>query len=408
MNIRQMKNALQHPAMSWIRRTCKKAFRPAAYLLLITTVLFSVIPAPAGSKDIGGKRTLDTMTMNLYIGAGVERILAVDPTDTDALLETVTSVYYELLASNPQARLNAVADQIAARKPDIVAVEEATLLRIQSPGDLAWGGTDPATDVVFDYLQILVDALNARGAHYAVASTSNEWDIEMPMYHLDEYGNPVGIDDVRQTDREAILVRTDLPRGELTVSNPRNGNFTNTIDMIPGISLTRGWCSVDVTTRGQKFRYISTHLEEELYPKIQVAQALELLLGPAKTAMPVIVVGDFNSDPFGRDGSGGYAYKTMTKIGRFTDTWGELHPRNPAGGLTWGHDEYLADPSVHFDRRIDFVFFRGSNFDPISAEPIDIKIRHTMGQPPLWASDHAAVFASLEIDTAPCPKDRKK
>jgi endonuclease/exonuclease/phosphatase family metal-dependent hydrolase len=410
MNIQQKKNVLQHPALDWIRRTSKKAFRPAAYLLLIVTVLVSVVPAPAGSKDIGGKRTLDTMTINLYIGTGTESVTSLDQGDPNYLynlVEAVTGIYYELLASKPPVRIGAVADQIAARKPDIVAVEEATLLQVH-PGD------DKESYVVYDYLQILVAALNARGAHYAITSTSNEWDIAMPMLRLDEYGSPVFdgggnlvIDFVQQTDREAILVRTDLPRRELTVSNPQNGNFINTLDMIPGISLTRGWCSVDVSTRGQNFRYIAVHLEEETAPKIQKLQVKELLRGPADTNMPVIVVGDFNSDPIGRDGAKAKAYKTMTEAG-FTDTWGELHPRNPAGGLTWGHDEYLADPSVHFNRRIDFVFFRGANFDPISAEPIDIKIRHTMGQPPFWASDHAAVFASLEIDTAPCPKDRKK
>ena len=46
--------------------------------------------------------------------------------------------------------------------PDVFAVEEATLLRIQSPGDIVQGGTTPATVVVYDYLQLLVDALQAR------------------------------------------------------------------------------------------------------------------------------------------------------------------------------------------------------------------------------------------------------
>jgi endonuclease/exonuclease/phosphatase family metal-dependent hydrolase len=386
----------------------KRAASVLAYLLLLTAVLVSALPVQAGEKSIGGKRTLDTMTVNLYIGAGVERVLAVDPNDPSELIKAVTGVYYELLASQPPVRLQAVADQIAARKPDIVAVEEATLLRLQSPGDLVLGGTTPATDVVLDYLQILVNALKARGAHYAVVSSSQEWDIEMPMLHLDSDGNPIiigwideepifWIDDVRQTDREAILVRTDLPRDQLMVSHPQHGNFTHLLE-IPtiGFSLTRGWCSVDVCTRGDNFRYICAHLEDEAAPPIQVAQAFELLAGPAKTKLPVVLVGDFNSDPLHRDRawSDPTAYPWIIAAG-FVDTWAVLHPFRPAGGLTWGHDEFLADPTHPFDRRIDFVFFRGRGIVPVKAEPIDIVLNRT--DPPFWASDHAALAAKLLI-----------
>jgi endonuclease/exonuclease/phosphatase family metal-dependent hydrolase len=381
-----MKNVLSHPAL-----------RPIAYVLVIAALLVSIVPVSAGSKVADERRTIDTMTMNLYIGAGVERVMQVDQSDTEALVEAVTEVYYELVASNPKARLQAVADQIADRRPDIVAVQEATLLRVQSPGDIITGNMEPnAETVVFDYLKILVDALKARGAHYAVVSASNEWDIEMPMLNM----QTGAIDDVRQTDREAILIRTDHPRDELKVSHPRHGNFINSLQPIPGseFSLTRGWCSVDVSTQSQKFRYISVHLEEEFFSEIQKRQVDELLGGPAHTTMPVIVAGDFNSDPFNRDiYSGALAYNAMRTAGHFTDTWAVLHPHNRRGGLTWGHDEYLADRTVHFNRRIDFVFFRGCDFDPLNAEPIDIEVRHAKGRPPLWASDHAALVASLQI-----------
>jgi hypothetical protein len=136
------------------------------------------------------------MTVNLYIGAGTENITALDPTDPNYLVNLVTAVtgvYYEIQASQPPVRMQGVADQVVDRMPDVFAVEEATLLRIQSPGDIVQGGTTPATVVVYDYLQLLVDALQARGAHYAVAATSVEWDIEMPMFELGLDGNPTGV-----------------------------------------------------------------------------------------------------------------------------------------------------------------------------------------------------------------------
>jgi endonuclease/exonuclease/phosphatase family metal-dependent hydrolase len=395
MNAQKIYETMRPSAWPWIFRASAGAFAPIACLLLLTALLASALPAQAGEKCADGKRDFKTMTANLYIGTGTETITALDPTDPNYptnLVTAVTGIYYELLVSQPPVRLQAVADRIAARMPDIVAVQEATLLRVH--GNIAIGGTTPATTVVYDYLQILVDSLKARGAHYAVVSTSQEWDVEMPMFSLETES---GIDDVRQTDREAILVRTDLLPGQLRVSHPQSGNFTNLLQFPDlGLSMTRGWCSVDVCFRGENFRYICAHIEEETSPDIQVAQAKELLAGPVRTCLPVVLVGDFNSDPLHRDRPKGQptAYPKIIAAG-FWDTWALLHPFHPAGGLTWGHDEFLAFPNVAFDRRIDFVFFRGFGIIPVKAEPIDISLGRTA--PPLWASDHAALAAELFI-----------
>lgn len=395
MSTLKIYETMRPSAWPWIFRAGAGAFAPIACLLLLTTLLASALPARAGEKYSEGKRDFKTMTANLYIGTGTETITNLNPADlnyVDELLAAVTGTYYELLASQPPLRLQALADRIAARQPDMVAVEEATLLRVH--GNIALGGTTPATEVVYDYLQILVDSLKARGAHYAIVSTSQEWDVEMPMYILGPDGVPTGVDDVRQTDREAILVRTDLPPGQLRVSHPQSGNFANLI--VQGFPVTRGWCSIDVCFRGENFRYICTHLEEETSPDIQVAQAKELLAGPVRTCLPVVLVGDFNSDPLHRDRPKGQptAYPKIIAAG-FWDTWALLHPFHLAGGLTWGHDEFLAFPNVAFDRRIDFVFFRGFGIIPVKAEPIDISLGRTA--PPLWTSDHAALAAELFI-----------
>ncbi len=371
---------------------------PLACLFLAAVLLVSALPVRAGGQPAHGRRGLETMTVNLYIGGGTQSVLTVDPSDLNALVMAVTGLYVEIAGSQPALRMDGVAARIAARQPDIVAVEEATLLRVQSPGDLVIGGTTPATDVVYDYLQLLVDALAARGMHYAVVSTSDEWDIELPMLQLAPDGTPTGvIDDVRQTDREAILVRTDLPPGALRVSHPQSGHFATNLE-IPsiGFAVTRGWCSIDVSTRGELLRYVCTHLEEETSPDVQVAQAKELLAGPVRTWLPVVLVGDFNADPLHRDRPAGdpSAYPLIRAAG-FRDSWAAVHPFNPAGGLTWGHDEFLADPTVLFDRRIDFVFVRGCSLIPWKADAIDMPLGRT--ERPLWASDHAALDVELLV-----------
>lgn len=370
--------------------------KPAAiWLLLVATLAWTTTAQADQPFGPGGKRGMDVMQINLYVGGGIERALVLDPTNpgyVSNLIATVTGIYYEMVASQPPVRLQGVAEQIAAGMPDLVSVEEASLIRIESPGDLIYGGTNLATNIVFDYLQILTNALAARGAHFTVAASENEADVEMPMLNL-QTGN---IDDVRLTDRDAILVRTDLPPGQFHVTNPQGGHFTNVLQFPTiGLKLERGWCSVDVFIRGQKFRYICTHLEEEFAAEIQALETQELLSGPANANLPVLIVGDFNADPFGRDGS--FAYDFFPAAG-FSDAWAELHPNDLLGGLTWGRDEFLADPTVQFDRRIDLVFYRGNDFIPTQADVVDMGLDRT--EPPLWASDHAAVSANFLLSGA--------
>ncbi len=350
--------------------------------------------APACPAAGHAKHDLDVMQVNTFIGGGIDRVAALDPTDPNYLnnlVTTVSGVFYEIIASDPEARLSGVADRISNRMPELVSISEGSLLRLESPGDLIHGGLIPATNVVFDYLQILTNALAARGAHYKVAAVIESFDAELPMFNL-ETGT---IDDARLTDRTAILARADLPPGQFRVSNPRGGNFTNVVVTAAGLPLLYGWCSVDVVVRGQSFRYIAAHLTQEVAPQIQALQARELLAGPANVRQPVFIVGDFNSDPLGRDGS--YAYGLFPAAG-FRDAWAALHPRDRTGGLTWGHDEYLADPGVAFDRRIDLVFYRGTGIVPTRADVVDMDLGST---PPLWASDHAAVTAEFQLLNIP-------
>lgn len=358
-------------------------------MFLLSAAAVVTFALPVSAKTVG----VDLMTTNIYVGGDISRIMALAPSDDPSyfydLVTTVAGVFADIVDSDPRARLQTLADEIVKRRPDIVAVVEASLIRVQSPGDLAVGGTTPATEVVYDYLQILMDELAARGAHYQVVSTATEIDVELPM--LDSQTG--SLDDVRLSDREAILVRSDRPRDKFRLSAPRSGNFENVIG-IPalGLAVERGWCSVDVAMSKRNFRFICTHLEQETAPQIQALQMEELLAGPAKPRYQVILAGDFNTDVLHRDGS--FAYDLLPAAG-FKDAWAILHPKTPAGGLTWGHDAWLADATTPFDRRIDFVFYYGKDLVPVHADVVDLATG--LAQPPFWASDHAAVSATFKL-----------
>jgi hypothetical protein len=256
--------------------------------------------------------------------------------------------------------------------------------------------TGPGTfTVAFDFLQLLTNALAAHGLHYAIAASATEADIIMPMIDLQTGGIAYG----RVTDHEVILARTDLPPGQLRVSHPQSGHYQNYLQ-VPAIGLAvyRGWCSVDVFSRGETFRYLCTHLEEETVPAIQMAQAQELL-GSLDPKMPVLIVGDFNADPLHRNGT--VTYDALIQAG-FRDSWTALHPRNPAGGLTWGHDADLVDLTQRFVWRLDLVLYRGKAFQPEKLEILDFRLSHNRA--PLWPSDHAAVAVQFDFSQ---PKARQ-
>ena len=368
----------------WRRRTA----RIGTIALLAVACLQSMaapapnVPAPAGVRDI------TIFDQNLFVGAEFTPLLGLDPSDPNyglKLLMGVAQTYQAIIASDFPKRATAIAGEIAATQPDLVALQEVSLLRMQVPGDAIAGGHVPATAVQLDYLGILLDNLQQRGLHYAAVAIVTNLDLEMPMPTT----TPGVFADVRLTDHDVILARTDLPPGHLRVGNSQSGNFHTALPLPNlGASIARGWCAVDVTTRGRTFRFINAHLEENTAAVVQAAQAQELLQGPALTRLPVIMAGDFNSDANGTDGTLSYSLLTQT----FTDTWSAVHPGD--AGLTWGHDPLLADPTVAFVWRLDLILFRGAQFQPLSMVRLSPQFQAV---PPLWPSDHAGLAARLRL-----------
>ncbi len=356
-------------------------------LALVSALALCATAAPAGTSGVGGQKDFKCFTGNAYIGAEIEAALTVNPSDPVKLIQTTTAIYMEILASQPPARLAALAREIASESPDVAGLVEMWTIETapattQGPGDFT---------VVYDYLNLLTNALAASGAHYDVAVVSKEMEITLPIL-VDLATQTVGYG--RVIDHEVILYRSDLPPGYLRLSNPQTGQFSHFIE-IPavGIAVNRGWCSVDVFTRGERFRYICTHLEDENAPELQMVQGAELLAGPATTTLPVLLTGDFNADPLHRNGT--ETYDLFAPAG-FKDAWNTTHRADPAGGLTWGHDPLLADPTVDFVWRLDLVLYKGAQFQPTQVEVLDPMLE--LSGHPLWPSDHGTVSASFMLE----------
>jgi endonuclease/exonuclease/phosphatase family metal-dependent hydrolase len=346
---------------------------------------------------------ITVMTRNLYLGADLDQaILAIFSGDQEAITEAATAVWASVVATNFPERAEVLAKEIAQSQPHLVGLQEVSLYRTGPPDTFSDNPT-PARRVRLDYLEILLQELNEQGLHYAPVAVTKYFDVENPG-DID-LGVEQNIQDIRLTDRDVILARTDLPTSQLKLSNVQTANFHTNASLPIGdtgqfVTISRGWGSVDVTSGGHKFRFINTHLEQEgpfsdhPFNQVQVAQGNEILSGPANTSLPVILVGDYNSRA---DGAGTPTYSNLTGAG-LTDAWSVTHPGEL--GNTFGY-EPLLNTTVELTQRLDLVLFRGSLSDSLSAVNSDV-----VGDDPdedrtpsgLWPSDHAGVVATLRVE----------
>jgi endonuclease/exonuclease/phosphatase family metal-dependent hydrolase len=348
-----------------------------ARLLLTAALAAFLVLALWPAAAAGHGRQVTVMTRNLFVGTDLTPIFTA-PT-LPQLVGATTTAFLEVQATRFPERAEAIADEIAATRPDVVGLQEAMLIRTDAPAD---GPASPAETVAYDYLETLLAALAARGLDYEAVTVVTNADNELPT--------ALGFD-VRATDRDAILVSRDR-RPRLVVTGAQAGNFAARVTfptIVGPIPFPRGWTAVDLKLRGQRFRVVNTHLEA-FSSAVQVAQAAELLAGPAAAPGRTLLVGDFNSRA---DGTGTPTYGLLRGAG-FADAWSDVHPGDP--GLTCCWEIHLLSPLPPFDERIDLVLARGA-FTALRAEIVGedpVADRTPSG---LFHSDHAGVVAALRL-----------
>ncbi|HTN53947.1 MAG TPA: endonuclease/exonuclease/phosphatase family protein [Anaeromyxobacter sp.] len=328
---------------------------------------------PPAHALAGGNKVLPVLTRNLYLGADLTPVIAAQT--PQEFVAATTAVWAMVQKNDFHVRAEAIADEIAWERPALVGLQEAYLWRIQHPGDAALGGTTPATQVVFDYVQLIVDALRARGLHYAPVAEVTLFDFEAPV---------ASGDDVRMTDRGVILAR-----GDVDASSPTATVYQTLLPLTvlgQQLHVQRGWVSVEVKFRGEGFRFVSTHLES-YDGRVRTAQAGELVQALAADAGRVVLVGDLNSLP----GTEGEA--VLVQAG-FADVWAAVHPARPGWSCCFPED--LSQPGT-LDQRIDYVLTRG----PVGPlEAVLLGARHQVDG--LWPSDHAGLAAELRLADGKC------
>ena len=360
-------------AQSVTRRAPLNRFGGGLAALSIALVLFS---GPA-TADQNHKRLATLMTYNIYQGTELEHVLAA--TDLSSFVAGVSIDYANVIATSFPERAQAIAAEIAQNAPDLVALQEVALWRTRVPSAPSLA----ATDVAYDFLGILLDALNAAGQHYQAVTVRNNFDTQGTGF------SGTGFFDVRLTDRTAILARTDLSDADLQISNPQQQDFqlNAAFDLLgTHIVVLGGWASVDAKIRGKSFRFVTTHLDP-LSPLVRTEQAYELLQGPAVTALPVVMAGDFNALPSEPP------YLAIVGAG-FEDSWAAAHPFDQGYTCCQVPPDSIVNPVSALSTRVDYVFARGG---------FAVTDEHLIGDSPadrtpsgLWPTDHAGIVITLE------------
>ena len=320
------------------------------------------------------ERELTVMTYNVYVGSSAVELLSVE--NIIEVPSEVAKMYNNVIASDFPGRAAAIAASIKVYQPHIIGLQEMSLIRRQSPGNSITERTPDAEEVVIDFLKVLLDALKAEGLVYSVAAKVENIDAEMPMF------TDTGIVDVRLTDSDVILVRSDV-----AVSRPMSGNYTNTLSIEKlGLQVKRGYVAVDATVAGRTYRIVNTHLEAYTEEAVRVAQMQELVDHLSDETLPILVLGDFNTPA-----PDGTAYQLLLSAG-YVDLWQMDAQRT--GNTCCQDGDLLNEMSLH-SQRIDQIFAR--NLQP----PASI-LTQTLGDTPkdrlpsgFWPSDHAGVVAQL-------------
>jgi endonuclease/exonuclease/phosphatase family metal-dependent hydrolase len=358
---------------SWTRRAL-------ACALTLTLIL-----APAALAE-GAQRNqpvdLTVMTRNIYLGGNIFGPL--DAGNDRAEFERLAGeLWAEVQGTDFVGTRAALLErEIRRTKPDLVGLQEVALWR-RGPDGVKDGAKTRATEVVYNFLKTFRRRLERGDLRYTVVVKQREADIETSID--DGY-------DVRLTMFDVILVKQ---RKDLRVIRKLKSQYPTSIGVpTPAgeIRSRRGWTAVDVRFKGKRLRFVNTHLESAT-DFTREAQARELVAagGPLSGDRQLIVVGDFNSDPQGRESPSG-AFDILSDFG-LVDAW----PRRfgPGFSCCLNQSDARDTNADGFDHRIDLILAK-PKLRALSGEVVGDELgdRAPNG---LWPSDHAGVVMKLRL-----------
>jgi endonuclease/exonuclease/phosphatase family metal-dependent hydrolase len=381
----------------------------AAAVFAVAALGLLALPGGAHAKSRGTK--VKVMTRNLFLGADLTP--GVEASNLQQLVDAAGQILNQVDVNNFHVRSKGLAAEIRKKNPDLVGLQEAALWRDEPCTETPL--PPHATHVRHgnDFIKLLLNKLNRGQKRYRLVISEPEFDFEVwantdgnestsaPMC---PYGSEIN---GRLTMRDAILARVG---GNVETRKPKGGHYETLLQESPGgvpTNVTRGWARVNARVNGSPwFRFVDTHLESfddqaanhtnqstDLGKgEVREAQARELFAqgGPASGRLPVVLVGDLNSDDDTVQDGDRLAYDALIGGG-----FRERSTDNPLGcclktsTLTLGGGGSVSD----FDHQVDHI---------LTDSPRKVKLVNSSvtGRHPVngfWDSDHAGLFSALTV-----------
>lgn len=381
--------------------------------------LIPVVPAHAAEPRV------TVMTRNLYLGSDVGVAMDLIPN----LSAAAQFMWDQVKKTDFNKRAPKLAAEVIAQKPDVVGLQEATIWFCKK--NIFSKRTE-----VFNFTKQFLAATKAQGTEYVLAQKDgitalntgysiaavpfvtmvNDPETFQPLFGQDKAACGFEIAD-------ALAIRADLANKVLTVGNTE---YEQTYTIVPTImTIYRGYTWADIQIGNTPVRFVTTHLEslwdENKVPNAAI-QTQQLIADLKNTKNPIVVMGDFNSDP--RDPrmpanpnpgeqpvasdacpagtSKCNAYLLMTEAG-YTDSGPDpLLPEN----YTWGMNALLTGPdpvrlkvakqlgnNAGYTDRLDYVFVKNG---------ISVTSSGLIGSTPPnnLNTDHAGIVAILDINSS--------
>ncbi|MGA8045025.1 MAG: hypothetical protein WCA30_02045 [Dermatophilaceae bacterium] len=403
--------------------TSRSSLRNLFAVVLAAVMMLAATPsqaAPLGGARDGGRpaasapgKPITVMTRNVYLGADINRPIQAallaqaqggTPQDILVALANGSEITRAIVDETDfTVRAGLLADEILRTSPDIVGLQEVALWR-SGPLELAGPvGVPNAETVDYDFLQLLLDELNADRPLYRAEVVGLRADVESPSFTGSPFTATMGgsMRDVRLTMRDVILVR-DTPSLRVTGEHDEVYDANLSLGVLGAtFDFDRGYQWVDVRAGGRDFRVVNTHLEA-FSSDLALAQAVQMVGEATAMDRSTVIVCDCNSDPLdervktqiGDTQPHKAAYDFITQT--YSDQWLEWAPAEE--GWTSGLNETVDEVPPSWTHRIDMVFARTASGGPLGVDRGEVTGRELTDRDPdtgLWPSDHAGVVLRL-------------
>lgn len=327
------------------------------------------------------------LSRNLYLGADIDRVLE-DPIGGAAL------AFAELMHTDYPSRAAVMAQEIAARRPHVVGLQEVSTYDI-----FIVTAMGPVVVQTIPFLPILLQNLAALGITYDVVEMAQNISVTLPLPFQIQ-----GFDAfVTYRDGDAILAEPGVQ-----VHDSDWKHFEAQVEL-PGIGPNlRSYQWADVTVQGQRFLLVNTHLEIQRWAEVQGLQTAELLAFVAGYDGSVFMLGDFNSaaNRNAPERARTATYPMILGAG-FDDLWLPHNGVSNNSGLTCCQASDLSNRPSDLDQRIDFIFardvayWRGSRSAAARLEVFGDRTSdrfRTEAGYYLWPSDHAGIAGEIWLE----------